>query len=43
MGRRRRDTAIDADCTLVKHLTRVKSAAPGYVIYREFKTLLVRP
>jgi predicted ribosome quality control (RQC) complex YloA/Tae2 family protein len=42
-SRRRNDAAVDVDYTLVKHLTRVKGAAPGYVIYREFKTLLVRP
>ncbi|MEI6499599.1 MAG: NFACT family protein [Armatimonadota bacterium] len=42
-SRRRRDSAVDVDYTLAKHLTRPKGAAPGYVIYREFKTLLVNP
>ncbi|MEI6500277.1 MAG: NFACT RNA binding domain-containing protein, partial [Armatimonadota bacterium] len=42
-SQRRRDTAVDIDYTLAKHLSRPKGAAPGYVIYREFKTLLVSP
>ena len=42
-SRRRRDTVVDVDYTLAKHLTRPKGAAPGYVIYGECKTLLVSP
>jgi predicted ribosome quality control (RQC) complex YloA/Tae2 family protein len=42
-SRRRGDAAVDVDYTLAKHLSRPKGAAPGYVIYREFKTLLVNP
>lgn len=40
---RRREATVAVDYTLVKHLTRTRGAAPGHVVYREFKTLLVRP
>jgi predicted ribosome quality control (RQC) complex YloA/Tae2 family protein len=42
-SRRRRDAVVEVDYTQAKHLTRQKGAAPGHVIYREFKTLLVKP
>lgn len=42
-SRRRRDAVVEVDYTPAKHLTRQKGAAPGHVIYREFKTLLVKP
>lgn len=42
-SRRRKDTAVEVDYTPAKHLSRQKGAAPGQVIYREFKTLLVKP
>ena len=42
-SRRRRDTTVEVDYTAVKHLSRVKGAGPGHVIFREFKTLLVNP
>jgi predicted ribosome quality control (RQC) complex YloA/Tae2 family protein len=43
LSRRRREKVVEVDCTRPKHLTRVKGAPPGYVIYRECRTLLVRP
>jgi predicted ribosome quality control (RQC) complex YloA/Tae2 family protein len=42
-SRRRRDSVVEVDYTAIKHLSRQKGAAPGHVIYREFKTLLVKP
>jgi predicted ribosome quality control (RQC) complex YloA/Tae2 family protein len=42
-SRRRRDTAVEVDYTLVKHLQRMRNGPPGHVIYREFKTILVKP
>jgi predicted ribosome quality control (RQC) complex YloA/Tae2 family protein len=42
-SRRRRDTTVEVDYTLVKHLQRSRNAPPGHVIYREFKTVLVKP
>lgn len=40
---RRREVTVAVDYTLVKHLTRTRGAAPGHVVYRDAKTLLVRP
>jgi predicted ribosome quality control (RQC) complex YloA/Tae2 family protein len=40
---RRREATVAVDYTLVKHLTRTRGAAPGHVVYREARTLLVRP
>jgi predicted ribosome quality control (RQC) complex YloA/Tae2 family protein len=34
---------VEVDYTLVKHLQRSRNAPPGHVIYREFKTVLVKP
>ena len=42
-SRRRRDTAVEVDYTRVKHLQHTRNAPPGHVVYREFKTVLVRP
>lgn len=42
-SRRRRDTAVEVDYTPVKHLQRMRNAPPGHVIYREFKTVIVKP
>jgi len=42
-SRRRRDTAVEVDYTLVKHLQHTRGAPPGHVVYREFKTVLVKP
>ena len=42
-SRRRTDTMVEVDYTLVKHLQRMRNAPPGHVVYREFKTLIVRP
>lgn len=42
-SRRRRDALVEVDYTPAKHLQRVRNAAPGHVIYRQFKTILVRP
>ncbi|NPV47007.1 MAG: fibronectin-binding domain-containing protein [Armatimonadetes bacterium] len=40
---RRREATVAVDYTLVKHLTRTRGAAPGHVLYRDFRTLFVRP
>lgn len=42
-SRRRRDTLVEVDYTPAKHLQRTRNAAPGHVVYRQFKTILVRP
>jgi predicted ribosome quality control (RQC) complex YloA/Tae2 family protein len=43
LSRRRREKIVEVDYTRPKHLNRVKGGPPGYVIYREFRTLVVRP
>ncbi|MEN6642775.1 MAG: NFACT family protein [Armatimonadia bacterium] len=42
-SRRRRDATVEVDYTLIKHLQRSKGAPPGFVVYRQFRTLIVRP
>ncbi|MCE5238195.1 NFACT family protein [bacterium] len=42
-SRRRRDTVVEVDVTLVKHLQHMRHGPPGHVVYREFRTLLVKP
>lgn len=42
-SRRRRDATVEVDYTLIKHLQRSKGAPPGFVVYRQFRTLLIRP
>jgi predicted ribosome quality control (RQC) complex YloA/Tae2 family protein len=42
-SRRRREATVAVDYTPVKHLSRTRGAPPGHVIYREFRTIIVRP
>lgn len=42
-SQRRREASVPVDYTLVKHLQRPKHAPPGYVLYRQFKTIYVKP
>ena len=43
LSRQKQSPAVDVDYTWVKHLNKPKGGPPGFVYYREFKTVRVAP
>ncbi len=43
LSRQRRDSVVEVDYTLAKHVRKAPSSRPGMVFYTHQKTLAVRP
>ena len=43
LSKQARSPAVEVDYTLVKHLSKPRGAPPGFVLYRNFKTVRIAP